>query len=398
MDIKELFRYYLNRKWIIIISFILCIGCSLVFTYFGPDSYVTRNTLVLGPQSVLPDQDPKFRDKLLYIISDMFSSEPTASALSQATGLSLKKGDLTGMVSTLVNDIYQRLDFTIKGQDEETVALIGKKLPDIVKTQAAQYGISNMTLLDPVTVSLDTKGYKRNALAGGLGGLGLGVLIVFVLLVYDERFKDRHGIKRLFAIDYLGDENSQHRVSVAKFLLKARSHNARVVTNLIAGKIPDSRYLHHIGRYIAALGKQVLVIDLTGPSANGPEKQSGAGLTNLLAEHSDDYAAKAASLITRGEAESLFLLPYGTGPALDFSALLDGSFKTLVGQLKPDYELILINAPISMGIDQILLVAEASEGTVLEVQEGNITIPEAGGIISNLLEMDITILGYYTTP
>lgn len=373
-------------KWIIILSCLLLACFSGIFTTFTQISYSGDNVITVGPQPDAKD-DPKFRDKVLYVIADLIKSERTAQVLAEQTGLNFNKDSLYPMVNMSVNDLYQRLEMTISGDDPDKVKLVAEQLPNALSTTANEvFGITNLKVQNnQVALKSTSKPYKRNLLAGAVGGAGIGFLIIFVMLLFDDRFKDRQGVKRIYQIDELGDKNLS--LSPTKVLLKARRNSARVITNLYTGE-PCPEHLASMTQYIGALGKKVLIIDLVPQNMEKPLK----GVSDLLEEKPSDVKAALESLIQPMKEQNLFLLPAGT-KEISFPALYDRALHQLFASA--DFDMIFISTGTQLGLDKLMLVTESSDAVILAFEEKTLTVSHTHEVMDTLKEMNTKILGYY---
>ncbi len=380
-------------KWIIIVSLVLCTLFSGVFTYFTKITYSADNSIIVGPQ---PDavNDVKFRESIPYTIVDLLKNDKTAPLVAQKTGLDINKDSLYAMISQSVNALYQRVDYTVSAPDENTVRLVSEKYPEVIKTLSKElFGVANLQIQnDTFQIKSTSKPYKRNMIAGAVGGVGVGLVIVFILLLFDDRFKDKQGIKRLYGIDYLGDEKN---FSHTKFLLKTYKRSVRSIANLSTDTQDQGQMLEQISRYAGALNKQVLLIDLGNQTLEGKQGLPVPGLTDLLESKESTQSQDFSRYIQPSPNKGVSSLTLGTEKDLPLNALIDGRFHHIMETLKDVYDIVYLNLPPDLGIDKNLLLIESCDGVIMAVRENALTVTGANEIVDNLKSLDVNILGYY---
>lgn len=393
MDIRDFLHYFQKKSWVAIVGLVLCTLFSGVFTYFSSVTYSTTNAITVGRQSDAAS-DVKFRDSIPNILADLLKNGQTAPLLDQNTGLSLDKDALYAMVTQTVNPDYQRLEFTVSGSDENTVKTVAQAYPAVIKTLAQQlFGVTNLQVRDTaVQMQSTTKPYKRNLIAGAVGGIGIGLVIIFIMLLLDDRFKDKRGIQRLYGIDYFGEKSS---FSFTKLLLKTYKQSIRTIAHLATDDGDSAQTLYRIGDYVAALNKKVLIIDLSlASAAQGAIPQPG--LTDLLENKSSDYGksiGRYAQPLKKGGAD---VLARGTDRDISLTALLDGTFRQLIASARESYDIIFLHIPHTVEADKTVLMAEACDGTILSVREKSLTVTGANELIGNYQDLNVNLLGYYT--
>lgn len=405
MEIRDFLNYFKKMKWMLIIPLILCTVLSGAFTYFNRITYNSTFTIIIGPQSVI-GKDGKFRTNLAYVLSDILENEMVVSQVAKETGLSLDKYALKGMVGMVVDDQHQRIQMTVSSGDREAVKSLSLKLPDIIVRSANQlFYVDNLLVLGSDGAIFETgKNYKRNVAAGAVGGLGLGLLTIFVLLIFDDRLRDKKGLKRLFGIDYLGvinkssegkdyDEKGLPLVS-ARLLLKAGKNSSKVIGALNLSSVDMGDSLLKLGNHIAGLNSKVLIIngDKSSSAFSSVEKgNTKHGLYDMLTGQKD-YTKE---IVVNPSNKNLDILPFGSGDNLELSLLMDSRLKDYLAVFEENYDIILFNMPYKMGMEKIVTLASLFDMTVFTMEEGDVKVSLAEEVIGVLKDTGINMQGYY---
>lgn len=406
MDIREFLNYLKKMKWVIIVPLIICILLSGFFTYFNKVTYNSTFTIVIGPQSVI-GKDGKFRTNLAFVLADLLGNEKVAAQVAKETGMSVDKYALKGMVGLVVDDQHQKIDMTVSGADKESVSTLASKLPGIIVNSANQlFYVDNLLVLgNDGKIVVTGRNYKRNMAAGAVGGLGIGFLAVFIMLIFDDRLRDRKGLKRLLGIDYLGiidksadsKESGQDNLSVltARLLLKADKSSSKIISNLGMNTGKNSDSILKIGRNIADLNRKVLMINMDKTSAaidSMIKGNMGYGFSDMLKHKETDYSK---SVYETGN-KNLYIIPFGSEENMDLSSLMSPEFKKFIEKTRESYDMVLLNLSDAIGMEKILASSYMCDGTVLSVKEGSVKVKDAEEVINSLKDTGINVLGYYT--
>lgn len=238
---------------------------------------------------------------------------------------------------------------------------------------------------------------KRDAIVGGVAGLAIGLIIVFLLDLFDRRLKTEEAIERLYGLSALvavptvparrrarpGARSSQAELEPFRILRDGLAHvslrqDMRVVlvTSAVSGE-GKTRVASGLARAVAAAGKRVLLIegDVHRPAIRQEFglASAGPGLMNALVEG--------------GDVESLILgvtnIPYLTilpsGPFTPNSAelLRLGAMTELLTQVASDRDFVIIDgAPLLPVADSQVLLDNVTIDVVLLVARPYLTTRE----------------------
>jgi polysaccharide biosynthesis transport protein len=123
---------------------------------------------------------------------------------------------------------------------------------------------------------------------------------------------------------------------------------------------------------LAQKGARVLLVDadLRRPSIHktlgmGPKP----GLSNVLTANMDLETAIVRSAIL----PSLFLLPAGTPPPNPAELLASGNMKTVLAQLREQYDHVVIDTPPTLSVTDAVVISTAADQVVLVIRSGQTT-------------------------
>jgi succinoglycan biosynthesis transport protein ExoP len=236
---------------------------------------------------------------------------------------------------------------------------------------------------------------KRDAVVGGVAGLAIGLIIIFLLDLFDRRLKTEEAIERLYGLSALvavpsgprrsrpGGRSSQAELEPFRILRDGLAHvslrqDMRVVlvTSAVSGE-GKTRVASGLARAIAAAGKRVTLIegDVHQP---GIRKEfglpvSGPGLMNTIVEGTD------SELLTQSVPNIPYLTILPSGPFTPNSAelLRLPAMTEVLSRLASDRDFVIIDgAPLLPVADSQVLLDNRMIDVVLLVARPHLTTRE----------------------
>lgn len=396
MDIRDFLRYFYKKKWIIAALTITGIVLSGAFTLISKPVYRQTRVLLIGPQPTV-SKDGKFVTNLSFVIADLAQNDDVDEMIAQAAGSS--KDAVKGMIAAKADDQHQKVEITVTGGSSELVSAVSSNaVPALIDTSRKMFNVENLVVVSEDKVPyVINKDYKKGIISGTVTGLGLGIMAVFILLLFDDRLKGRKEIKNLFGLDYLGSAVNREGLSElsARLLLRVKNNSSKILACVNLIKSGDKNPVYDIAGYIAGLGKKVLVIDLDKSLSHLPEKLKGngkLGLSDIL----QDKNADIKQAVYGTEMDSLDVIPYGTRENISLGLLIDGSLTNIISSISGEYDIVMFNIPMDTGIDRMLLMLNSCDGVVLSVEDDCIGISDVERITTEFRDTGVYALGYYT--
>lgn len=238
---------------------------------------------------------------------------------------------------------------------------------------------------------------KRDAIVGGVAGLAIGLIIVFLLDLFDRRLKTEEAIERLYGLSALvavptvptrrqarpGARSSQAELEPFRILRDGLAHvslrqDMRVVlvTSAVSGE-GKTRVASGLARAIAAAGKRVVLVEADvhrpGIRQEFGLASAGPGLMNALVEGGDIES------LTLGVTNIPYLTILPSGPFTPNSAelLRLGAMTEMLTQLASDRDFVIIDgAPLLPVADSQVLLDNAMIDVVLLVARPYLTTRE----------------------
>jgi polysaccharide biosynthesis transport protein len=257
---------------------------------------------------------------------------------------------------------------------------------------------SNVRPLDPaLTPGLPVSPRMRvNVIAGGMLGLFVGFLLVFLIVFLDRSIKTTTDAQQAVGVPLLGiipilDEPQLARDDRARDLYVHDNPTSRVAeccrsvrTNILfsaadrelktivvssanprEGKTTSVLYL---GTTMAQSGQRVLLIDtdMRRPRlhvSTGVTRQTG--LSNLIVGD-----ANYDEVIKTTEIPNLFVLPCGPLPPNPAELLMSQRFKAVLGELAKRFDKVILDSPPLQVVTDAVILSKQADGVILVVHAG----------------------------
>lgn len=227
--------------------------------------------------------------------------------------------------------------------------------------------------------------------AAGAAVLVYGIFLLEFLLddhIHREEDITSLGLSFLGDVPGLsGDEAREAWKSLrANLLFCGRQNRCIAITSCRKGEGRTTAALQ-LGRGLAALGKQVLVI--RGDLRRGTDS---TGLSQILSGE-----ARLADCLRPTRYPGLTMLPPGKRPDNPVELLGSDAFPALLAQARQEYAYILIDTPPLGRLIDAAVIASCCDGTVLAVRQGGVTAAEVRKAMSRLKRSGSNLLGAFLT-
>ncbi|HBM75434.1 MAG TPA: hypothetical protein DD429_07765 [Clostridiaceae bacterium] len=398
MDIRDFLKYFWERKWIVIALAALCIILSEVFTLINKPVYRQTRVILVGPQTVV-SKDGKFVTNLSFVIADLAKNDDVDEKIAKAVGNNLDKNAISNMLSAKADDQHQKVEITVEGSDRKLVSDIASNAFPVIKDISKEmFKVENLVVItedkEPYPVNKD---YKKSLISGGVTGFGLGLIAVFLMLLFDDRIKGKNEIKNLFGMDYLGTAKGEESIAElsARVLLRLKGNSQKILADINLSKSGDSKSVYDIATYLARLGKKVLVIDLNKSSLGIPVNEKSKlefGLSDLLYGKKTDVK----ETVCNSDIENLDVMAFGTQKDIGRTPLADGSMMRIINDVRDNYDILILNIPQYMSFDRVLLILNHCDCAVMSVEKDRVSLSDVTRMTDEFKDTGVGMLGYYT--
>ncbi|MBO8166216.1 MAG: polysaccharide biosynthesis tyrosine autokinase [Kosmotoga sp.] len=373
----------------------------------------TENFIRTGESQTL---NPAYEDALINYISSTSNIQVLESRLKAVEKIKESYEKQLAQLPELEQRLLElQRQVTVK---ENLYTLMLEKLEEAKISEAAVVG--NAAVVDYAkSPRSPVKPNKKLSLAiGGVLGIFLGMLTVFLVEYMDKTLKSEEEIERYSGLSVIGRIPEIEGVVENKDELYVRSHPTAPQSEAI--KLAASNVSFLIGEekkaiaitsvspgegksfvaantafYMASSGYKTILIDLDlrRPRVEkilklDSKKTSGKGITDLIkGEIELDQA------IVKDYDKNLDVMPMGTGATNPTLLLSSKKLETILNTLKERYDRVIIDTPPALVTSDVSLIANKLDGIVLVVKPG-IALKDGLRItINNLRTVGASLLG-----
>lgn len=407
-DFVRLSRAYV---WVLIGCTVLGALLMIAKTTRDPVLYAaTSNGLVMVGNATTASEEQsnsQLAEDKANLYAFLVSKTPVAEQVVEDLDLDVPPGAIAGRFSASVDASVNSLTVTAIGSTPEEARDLANAVVDAVAAYAleVQTGEANpkqapLTRIVPVEEAQlpgapFTPDYRRAAMQGALGGLGLAYAVLIARRLIDRRIRSAKHVEEATGAAVLGvipqdDSLDQAHRGVRGDLGRAAEAfrllrtNLRfvdvdneprriVVTSALAGE-GKSTVSANIARLVAEAGTEVLLVDadLRRPMiATTFEIDGAVGLTQALAGDVD-----VREVIVETGMPHLSLLPAGRIPPNPSELLGSLRMKQFIDELSHDY-LVILDAPPLLPVTDAGLLSAFCDGALLVQAAGKTQIEQS---------------------
>ena len=275
----------------------------------------------------------------------------------------------------------------------------------------AQAAVIDSGLVPAQPFSPDT---IRNAILGLLLGLALGAIIAVLWDRFTNTIKTKDDVKNKLSIAPFGaipkkDKNvelSDELANPHSEIYEAYAHLRTTLQLSTPGGFPQTLLVtsanpeegksttsYSLAVQLATVGKRVLLIDadMRKPTFS-VEQHADIGLASLLTSK-----GVPREHILQTSQEGMFLMPSGPTPPNPANIIVPSRLDRILNELRPHFDVIVLDAPPTLGFADALLLGSVCQGTLFTVESGK-TRTRSALIALNQLQMSgVRLLGAVLT-
>lgn len=212
------------------------------------------------------------------------------------------------------------------------------------------------------------------------------------------RFRDKtkEGIKGLLVLNDPDSQESERYKMVANNILYSCPEKVQVMqvnsTTMGEGK---SFLISNIATFYAMVGKRVIILDgdLRRPSIERffNLKRSKKGIVDAIV---DDAPLEECIIQPMEKIKNLHILPSGKISRNPVAIYSSGKYRRLIGKLREEYDIILIDAPPASYAAESASISNAVDGVVINIRAGVATKGGLRDLVQSFRFCRCNILGY----
>jgi succinoglycan biosynthesis transport protein ExoP len=317
------------------------------------------------------------------------------------------QGQVDGLKGTVLDERNREIQYNILQREVDTTRTLYDGLLERYKEIGVAGGITtnNISIVDRARPPGGPSQPKpeHNLMVAGLAGLGVGVLLAFLLEAMDQAIRKpadveaklglpvlgavpllAKGVQPLEALADLRSPFSEAYHAIRSNLAFSTKDGAPRVLSVTSARPEEgkSTTTFALAQGFARAGLRVLLVDLDlrNPSQHkliGSDNRIGA--STLLTG-----AVRLQGAVQPTDWPNLFLLPSGPLPPSPAELLIGPRLVAMVKEATEHYDIVLLDGPPVMGLADAPLIASVASGAVLTIEAGRTSRAQARAAIKRL--------------
>ncbi len=216
INLKDLFLYFISKIFIVIITFVIAVSTSIVYSKFVKvPKYNSYTTIVLTrsgdstneQNASITQNDITLNQKLVATYREIIKSRRVLGQVKENLGLDISVGELSSNISVTNPDGTELIKITVSGKNKEEVKDITNEIARVFSKEIEEiYDIKNVSIID--TAIEANSPYNMNivkeTLIASVIGIVLGLGIVFIMFYFDTTIKNAEEISEKVGLPLLG--------------------------------------------------------------------------------------------------------------------------------------------------------------------------------------------------
>lgn len=219
IDVKELFKMFMKKLYIIIIVAIIGAVVGFLYSkYAVKPMYQSTTSFVLSKAngqeniqtSAITQSDVTLNQKLVSTYREIVKSKAIAKKVIDKLGLDMSEDSFMKNISVSSKADTELILITVSNRDPKIAANIANSLVEVFKEKVTEvYKIENLAIIDVAEPSIRpyNTGIVKNILLFAMAGIVLSCGILFIVFYFDNTIKKQDEIENLLGIPVIAAIN-----------------------------------------------------------------------------------------------------------------------------------------------------------------------------------------------
>ena len=212
LDLKDMFNYFLTKKFYIIIITLLALLLGIVYSEFIQQPlYKSYTTILLTKESdssTITSNDITLNRNLVNTYREIIKSRNVVSKVINNLNLDYTVDQLNGKISVSSINDTEIIKITVVDADRVLAMNIANETANVFNNEIVKlYNIQNLGIVDKAeiaSVPYNVSVLKQSLIAGVVGFV-LGIGIVFVMFYFDTTIKSSDEIEKKLGLPVIGE-------------------------------------------------------------------------------------------------------------------------------------------------------------------------------------------------
>ena len=359
-------------------------------------------------------------DKQLTVAADTIRRSLKTQADAAAQQVAALQGQVGQLKTSVLDERNREIQYNILQREVDTTRTLYDGLLQRYKEIGIAGGITsnNISIVDRAR---DPGGPSqpqpmRNLMMAGMTGLGLGVMLAFLLETLDQAIRKPvdvesklglpvlgsvplldKGVQPLEALSDLRSPFSEAYHSIRSNLAFSTNDGAPRVLALTSARPEEGKSTTSLAlaQGFARVGMRVLLVDL---DLRNPSQHKTFGADNRVGASSLlTGAVRLQGAVQPTDWPNLFLIPSGPLPPSPAELLIGPRLVAFVKEAAEHFDIVILDGPPVMGLADAPLIASVATGAVLTIEAGRTSRTQARAAIKRLRLGNARIFGAILT-
>jgi succinoglycan biosynthesis transport protein ExoP len=359
-------------------------------------------------------------DKQLTVAADTIRRSLKTQADAASQQVAALQGQVGQLKTSVLDERNREIQYNILQREVDTTRTLYDGLLQRYKEIGIAGGITsnNISVVDRARVPGGPSKPQpmRNMMLAGMTGLGLGVLLAFLLETLDQAIRKpvdvesklglpvlgsvpllQKGMQPLEALTDLRSPFSEAYHSIRSNLAFSTNDGAPRVLALTSARPEEGKSTTSLalGQGFARVGMRVLLVDL---DLRNPSQHKTFGADNRVGASSLlTGAVRLQGAVQPTDWPNLFLIPSGPLPPSPAELLIGPRLVAFIKEATEHFDIVILDGPPVMGLADAPLIASVATGAVLTIEAGRTTRAQAKAAIKRLRLGNARIFGVVLT-
>lgn len=216
INLKDLFLYFISKIFIVIITFVVAVSVSVVYSKFiKVPKYSSYTTIVLtrsGDSSneqnaSITQNDITLNQKLVATYREIIKSRRVLGQVKDNLGLDISVSELSSNISVTNPDSTELIKIKVSGKKKDEVKDITNEIARVFSNEIEDiYDIKNVSIIDTAIEANSpyNMNFVKETVIAALIGFVVGFGIIFVMFYFDTTIKNAEEIQTKLGLPLLG--------------------------------------------------------------------------------------------------------------------------------------------------------------------------------------------------
>ncbi len=395
LDIKELFKYFIKKIWVVFIITFLVVGLGTLYSlYIKIPMYKSTTSVILANDQTITQSDLTLYQKLINTYTQIVTSKNVLNKTISDLNLSYNYDELKKHVSVSALTDTEIITISVTDESSTKARDISENIADNFSKEVYKiYDLTNVSVLDKAEVSDTPYNYNivKEEIIYSAAGVLLGFAYLFLLYYFDRNVKNKEEVEEKLQLPIMGsvrdcskelkNKNNKDKILLSDFPRSGFVEDVKTIrTNLdfsgmdkkinkllITSSIPGegkSFISSNLAISIAQNNKKVLLLDcdLRKGVVHRKFNIKNIGLSNLIAKKDID---NISSYINSTNINNLDVITRGIVPPNPSELLNSNTFKVILKKLEEMYDFIILDGTPITNLPDSLIVSGLVDKTLI---------------------------------